>query len=56
MILKPPVAGAQKYVLELKQGFAGLQKDVLKMKQDFAGCESAFRIENMVLQGYNGVF
>jgi hypothetical protein len=40
----------------LKEGFAGLQKGVLKLKQGFSGCESAFRIENMVLQGYNGVF
>jgi hypothetical protein len=46
----------QKWVLKLKQGFAGLQKGVLKLKQGFAGCESAFRIENMVLQDYNGVF
>jgi hypothetical protein len=40
----------------LKQDYAGVQKGVLKMKQGFAGCESAFRIENMVLQDYNGAF
>jgi hypothetical protein len=46
----------RKWVLKLKQGFVGMQKGVLKMKQGFAGCEKAFRIENRVLQGYNGVF
>ena len=46
----------RKGVLKLKQGFAGVQKGVLELKQGFAGCERAFRIENMVLQGYNGVF
>jgi hypothetical protein len=46
----------QKWVLKLKQGFAGVQKGVLELKQGFVGCERAFRIENRVLQGYNGVF
>lgn len=48
--------GLRKWVLKLKQGFAGVQKGVLELKQGFAGCERAFRIENRVLQGYNGVF
>lgn len=48
--------GLRKWVLKLKQGFAGVQKGVSEMKQGFAGCERAFRIENMVLQGYKGVF
>lgn len=45
-----------KVPIGFENGCRGLQKLVLKLKQGFAGCERAFRIENMVLQDYNGAF